>query len=643
LEFKIFDTLLEPVFIINNQCKVIYCNEPAVQISGLTMRKLLKLNSFEEAFKFNPEINVFKNIEEITDPTPYKELYFETQEGQKGKVQITCQAMSSGNESSWLIYFRDVTLEETLQKKYQQELEKKESVIKDLETAQVKLQDYSKNLEVMVSERTAELSKAHQHKSAMLNSLSQGFFVFGEDGVCLNIYSKACETILEVNPSGELIWDVLRVLPEKVSGFKKWMLTVFDEMLPFDDLAPLGPDKLNINNSKFIQFEYYPMRGENDKIEAVVVVATDITSLVEARIQAENDRIYAKMIISLINNKKEFGSFLRDSKNVFTELKLELDKKELDLNLIFRSFHTLKGGAASFAMQLMSRACHDAEGVVSQISSGKNLPPDKLEQLKHHTNLIEKLFYQFLEENKKILGTNIIDGKRVIEVDAEKMRKFSQEVNKMSPQLSKKLMTQFMMEPVGSYFQYTNEMIQKMAQELGKSIDPVVMTGADTPILSERYSQLFGTLVHAFRNQVDHGIETQEERMDKGKPLSGKIEIDFLKFQKQDQDFLLIKIQDDGAGISPDKIRKKLIEKNISSLGKTDQEVIQSVFLSHFSTKSEVSMTSGRGVGMDAILVAAQSLGGTAWVESNVDKGTKLFIEVPYFSDFEKNDQSLAS
>jgi two-component system chemotaxis sensor kinase CheA len=215
LEFKIFDTLLEPVFIINNQCKVIYCNEPAVQISGLTMRKLLKLNSFEEAFKFNPEINVFKNIEEITDPTPYKELYFETQEGQKGKVQITCQAMSSGNESSWLIYFRDVTLEETLQKKYQQELEKKESVIKDLETAQVKLQDYSKNLEVMVSERTAELSKAHQHKSAMLNSLSQGFFVFGEDGVCLNIYSKACETILEVNPSGELIWDVLRVLPEK--------------------------------------------------------------------------------------------------------------------------------------------------------------------------------------------------------------------------------------------------------------------------------------------------------------------------------------------------------------------------------------------------------------------------------------------
>jgi two-component system chemotaxis sensor kinase CheA len=182
-----------------------------------------------------------------------------------------------------------------------------------------------------------------------------------------------------------------------------------------------------------------------------------------------------------------------------------------------------------------------------------------------------------------------------------------------------------------------------MAQELGKSIDPVVMTGADTPILSERYSQLFGTLVHAFRNQVDHGIETQEERMDKGKPLSGKIEIDFLKFQKQDQDFLLIKIQDDGAGISPDKIRKKLIEKNISSLGKTDQEVIQSVFLSHFSTKSEVSMTSGRGVGMDAILVAAQSLGGTAWVESNVDKGTKLFIEVPYFSDFEKNDQSLAS
>ena len=160
MDFKLFDTLLEPVFVIDADRKIIYCNEPAALICDMSVRKLTRGQIFDQVLTFEEPLTFLQTLADLKDPSPYQELGFSSSSDKKGKAQITCQPVSH-TTPAWLIFFRDVTLEETLQKKYRAELEQ--------------VQHYSRNLEKMVDERTAEIKKLNQTMSALLDSLHQGF------------------------------------------------------------------------------------------------------------------------------------------------------------------------------------------------------------------------------------------------------------------------------------------------------------------------------------------------------------------------------------------------------------------------------------------------------------------------------------
>src|SRR5690606_17910733 len=115
------------------------------------------------------------------------------------------------------------------------------SVIVDLRKAKAQLEDYSKNLEQKVEQRTAELAEANALIAAVINSLKQGFFVFDANGNCLPFYSKACETLLYVKDINKPVWEILQLPPTDIPGFKDWIGVLFAEPLPFDDIAVLGP------------------------------------------------------------------------------------------------------------------------------------------------------------------------------------------------------------------------------------------------------------------------------------------------------------------------------------------------------------------------------------------------------------------
>jgi len=283
MESKIFDTLLEPTFILNAEKQVVYCNETAALLTDLSVRKIQRSKPvFDELFQFARPLDGLKNLSQVIDATPYQEIHFTHESGREGKVQVTFQPfeVQDGKPQSWLAFFRDVTLEETLQKKYRKEFEQKEGYIKELEEARMKLEDYSKNLEVKVAERTAQLSSLNNRMEALLNSLGQGFFIFNQQGLVLDVASRACQDTIEKDPRGMHIWDALGLADKQIAGFKKWLIPVFSEMLPFEDLAPLGPPRYPHSQDKDIELQYFPLRSDAGVLQAVVVVATDITSLV---------------------------------------------------------------------------------------------------------------------------------------------------------------------------------------------------------------------------------------------------------------------------------------------------------------------------------------------------------------------------
>ena len=118
-----------------------------------------------------------------------------------------------------------------------------------------------------------------------------------------------------------------------------------------------------------------------------------------------------------------------------------------------------------------------------------------------------------------------------------------------------------------------------------------------------------------------NGVKTKEIHFEK------------LSFEELQNQWTRIILQDDGKGVDPQLIRKKLIEKNIKTESQladlSDDQIIQFIFLPQFSSKDEVTEISGRGVGLDSISYEAQQLGGRVWVESKVNQGSRFIIEIP--------------
>lgn len=633
MDTKIFDTLLEPTFVLNQEKKIVYCNEPAALLTDISARKLVRSGTpFDEVFKFEVPLEGLQNLSDLGDASPYQEVKFTTDAGKDGKVQVTFQPFAFENEQpvSWLVFFRDVTLEETLQKKYRKEFEQKEGYIKELEKARAELEDYSKNLEVKVAERTAELSSLNQLMKALLDSLGQGFFIFNQAGDVLEIASKACETTLETDPRGKKIWSVLGLTEKQVPGFQKWTTTLFAEMLPFEDLAPLGPPRFPHSQGKEIELQYYPMRTETGAMHGVVVVATDITSLVQAQREAEFERAHASMILKLLENRRQVASFIRESEAMLKELSNEIQKPGLDSELTFRLLHTLKGGAATFSVKEFADHCHTAETLLSEYKSFQN--QQTKEALSKQCLELSPLFEKFLKDNEMVLGNMQKLAERWVEAPASKLSDFA-EVHLGFSSLAKSrqaFQESFLFEPASSHFTHYNEVMQNVAERLGKVIAPIRFANPEFKLLPEPYENLFGTMIHAFRNAADHAIETPDVRQERGKPEAGQITV---KFERKENDVIFC-IQDDGGGIDPARIRSKLQSMGVSTEGETDEQTVQHIFDSQFSTRDVVTDLSGRGVGMDAIQKAAAALGGKAWVNTQLGKGTELFVQVPWIDQW---------
>mgnify|MGYP003823659481 CR=1 FL=1 len=634
--------MLDSVFIINDKYEILYSNEVGANLCNQTPKKLVRTKSiFTHLFKFDPEIVEIQNLSLMVESLPYKEVHFQTTENTQGRIQFTIQPLLT-HPNQWLIYMRDVDLEARLQMKYHRELDQKQDVITQLEKAKIELEKYSQNLEKMVDERTQEIQSLNHTMQALLDSLSQGFFIFNKNGQCLNISSKACLQTLEKNPNGLSVYEALNISPPEIEKFKKWTSTLFMEMLPFEDLAPLGPSHFAHTQNKEIRLEYYPIRSANNEIEGVVTVSTDITKLIEAEKEVLIEKARAKMIVNLVQNKKSIKTFIKDTQHFLDKLKSELQQPTPNTVEIFRYLHTIKGGASMYSIPSMVNPAHEAEEILQNLI--KNPNSASLSKLKDHVHHIETNFSNFLKDVTNILGQKVIDNQTLIELSMEDFLKTLEKASKKStaPQACEYLHHQILMEPIENYFHVYQKAIDKAAEETGKKLFPLQLINGQLSIFPEPYLPLFNVLVHAFRNSVDHGIETPELRQEKGKPEQGQIQV---TFERQDP-MLKFTIQDDGQGINPTIIRKKLTEKGIPFVGESDQEVIQHIFDPLFSTRDQVTETSGRGVGMDAIKFEVDSLKGRIWVESNLGYGTQVFIEVPYYdisTSFGKTTQSEAA
>ncbi|ANX00678.1 chemotaxis protein CheA [Thermoclostridium stercorarium subsp. leptospartum DSM 9219] len=184
------------------------------------------------------------------------------------------------------------------------------------------------------------------------------------------------------------------------------------------------------------------------------------------------------------------------------------------------------------------------------------------------------------------------------------------------------------MVPVETVFSRFPRMVRDIAKELDKDI-VLHMSGEDTELDRTVIDEIGEPLVHIIRNSADHGIEKPDERIAKGKSKEGNI---WLRAY-QDGNNVVIEVEDDGAGINVDKVRKKVLEKGLESEeilnGMTDEEIIQFLFMPNFSTADKITDLSGRGVGLDVVKTKIEALGGNVELISRRGQGSKTIIRLP--------------
>jgi len=184
------------------------------------------------------------------------------------------------------------------------------------------------------------------------------------------------------------------------------------------------------------------------------------------------------------------------------------------------------------------------------------------------------------------------------------------------------------MVPVETVFSRFPRMVRDIAKELNKDI-VLHMSGEETELDRTVIDEIGEPLIHIIRNSADHGIEKPEDRIKKGKERTGNI---WLRAY-QDGNNVIIEVDDDGAGIDIEKVRRKILEKGLESEeivnGLTDDEVIQYLFFPNFSTSDKITDISGRGVGLDVVKTKIEALGGSVDVISKRGLGSKIIIRLP--------------
>ncbi len=245
-------------------------------------------------------------------------------------------------------------------------------------------------------------------------------------------------------------------------------------------------------------------------------------------------------------------------------------------------------------------------------------------RLDHLMNLVGEL----------VLGRNRLSQIVSSSKEDERNEEFSHQLSETSAQIdfiTTELQTAVMktrMVQIGRVFNRFPRLVRDIAREFEKDID-LVIEGEETELDKSIIEEISDPLVHLIRNAADHGVEAPDKREKSGKPRRGTIRLT----AGHEGNHIIIEIQDDGAGMDPEILKHKALEKGIITAEEAHEmkaeDAYNLIFIPGFSTAQKVSSVSGRGVGMDVVKTNITKLNGIIAVESGVGKGTRFVLKLP--------------
>lgn len=635
---RIFAHSKDSIYLVSPDTgRIVFANPKAVEDSSYEEHELLSM-PFKELF-LPDEQTAIQTILEVTSKwnqgvDPERTLKRKT--GRKIIVDITTSIVQFESEKSIFCNVRDIT---------------------DRVKAERKVKEYSEQLEQKVEERTKELADANVRISLqkkelddVMNNIKQGIFTINSDLTINDEYSKHVSDVFETESiAGVPINDFL--YPTDQSQESQFLVdslkTVFADPEKWELVSGLLPEHLDFplkGKIRFLQLEWRAILIE-DQLIKVMTVCTDVTEkkLLEEEIKKKETQhnqqleLISQLITLSPGNIEQFiqdtTDILKQTQETILTLSQGIHSDESRKKLM-RSIHTIKGSASQFNLKTVTQKAHDFEAFLLDASHTQDFITENI--LSQFSPLEESLgdVHKFYERTiRRKTGDISTRDKPSIPISEDKLGDLANfllnQPSSEGGELEKYALSVVNME-ASSLFDRLENLSLKLSNELNKKVQ--VLRKGDELTMDFRFmSPLFNSYLHVIRNTLDHGCRSEAERTERGKRAINTLCLSMKLIQNH---HLCFEVIDDGEGVNLEKVKQRLLEKEILDPKElkniSELKLIQKLFHPGFSTKDEVTELSGRGAGLDMVKETLENeLNGSIAMYSKEGRGSRLVARFP--------------
>lgn len=503
----------------------------------------------------------------------------------------------------------------------------------------MEIEKINNSLEETIHERTSQLRKTMNSIKTLLNNTGEGFLKFNDSLLVEPEYSAECKKIFCKNIDFHFFPALLsNSIPEGIEMTTKILRKVLkeDDSSQREVLLSLLPTVIeSCNKVLSLKYRLIEEETEEDKVrKKIMVIINDITKELSLQNKLKEEKELFEDILKLITHYDEFQNLVEEyyafwndgSSAILNRSELTTDEKR---NELFRRIHTFKGSFAIFGLTKISEKLHMIESQLAIKDQDLSL---LIEEIK-----IGKSYDQWLERDmSKIydyIQPGILEKQKTATLEREGIKQALDVLSTIQEndtlKKAKQILENIQLRPFEEVFETHKLLFESTAQRMGIFMDSIEINGEKTMVNGERLKPFIRSWVHIFRNIIDHGIESPEERIKKGKEIKGKIMIDI---EKNDQ-HLMITIKDDGRGIDAEAVSKKALKKGLVTeealKEMSTEDILNFIFEDGFSTKVILSKISGRGMGLASVKKEVEKLSGTIHVQSQKDIGTTFLFTIP--------------
>jgi len=490
----------------------------------------------------------------------------------------------------------------------------------ELEAQNVTLHENSSDLEIINHKLDYKNSKLKN----ILNNVEQGFLTFKLDLLIHGEYSLECEKLFGKFVSSKQLSQLLYYDNLDAQNFMNELLKKIFEA---DNLErklyfPLLPEEININN-RIITLAYKIVKDEKNE-DIMMVIITDITEKRLLEKQMEKESKILKMVVKTIINGEDFRELVKTYEEFTNQNFKNIEKEKYEE--VYRQIHTFKGNFSQYEMVSFVNKLDELESMLYEHKDTYTI-----------SEIDNTLIYSWLKKDLDTIelyaGKDFMQEGEFCYIKKEKLLQIEKKIQEtLSPNecriilpLIKSLQYKSIKDLLKTYADY----VVKLSERLEKNIAPLIITGDDVMVDTNYYQDVIKSLVHIFRNAVDHGIETEDERLEKGKEQIGIINC---RVQDEGSSFKIF-ISDDGRGINIKALEEKTLKEGLYSEDELSRlssfEKLDFIFKQGITTKEQSNFISGRGVGMSAVKECVIQHNGTIEVESKINKGTIFTLILP--------------